>query len=53
MLDITQRKLAARHREILLGELNHRVRAHDARFSGRLTASELATLRSLLEKLTA
>ena len=26
VLDITQRKLAARHREILLGELDHRVR---------------------------
>jgi len=36
-----------------LRELNLRVRANDARFSGRLTAQELATLRSLLEKLTA
>jgi DNA-binding MarR family transcriptional regulator len=36
-----------------LRALNHRVRANDARFSGRLTARERATLRLLLEKLTA
>lgn len=39
--------------EAQLRELNHRVRANDALFSGRLTVRELAKLRSLLEKLTA
>jgi DNA-binding MarR family transcriptional regulator len=36
-----------------LRALNRRVRANDDRFSGRLTARERATLRLLLEKLTA
>jgi len=37
--------------EARLRQLNRRVRAHDARFAGRLTAAERATLRQLLEKL--
>ena len=43
----------ARRGEARLRELNQRVRANDARFSGRLSARELATLRALLGKLAA